>query len=262
VILMADRVDMADKITVAWFLGDRKTERIPSPMKILFLDLDGVVRVPTGKARLGEDDFDFCQERIGMLSEFVEQMGVKIVISSDWRLFETRDEIKRNLSRNLAGSFHDDWMTPILGKRWKEIDTWLGTHPEVTSFAVVDDFLPHFEDCGSRISKRLVLCDTRTGITDGKLREIENILCLGEGVDRREIETKEENQEGFFGRNAFWFFFGKSSWTETFRAFASDSSSVSQTHFTWPSIRAITPRLTSQPCSWQTLASLLWDHPS
>jgi histidinol phosphatase-like enzyme len=148
-------------------------------MKILFLDLDGVVRVPTGKARLGEDDFDFCQERIGMLSEFVEQTGVKIVISSDWRLFETREGIERNLSRNLAGNFHDDWMTPILGKRWKEIETWLGTHPEATSFAVVDDFLPHFEDCANRISERLVLCDTRIGITNGTLIELGSILSSG-----------------------------------------------------------------------------------
>lgn len=63
-------------------------------------------------------------------------------------------------------------------------------------------------------------------------------------------------------RNAFQYTFGNSSGTDVRSAFASSRSSVSQTHLTCPSIRAMTPRLMSHPWSWHTLASLLCDHPS
>ncbi|MBX3742502.1 MAG: transposase [Akkermansiaceae bacterium] len=66
----------------------------------------------------------------------------------------------------------------------------------------------------------------------------------------------------FLGLKARQSFLGNNSGTETFNALANDSNSVSQTHFTCPSIRAMTPRLTSQPWSWQTAESLDCDHPS
>ncbi len=58
-------------------------------MKIIFLDIDGVINL----------DIDWCKASINVLNEIIELSGAKIVISSDWKYYHTIDEI-RNIFKN------------------------------------------------------------------------------------------------------------------------------------------------------------------
>ena len=49
-------------------------------MKVLFLDVDGVITVADGTGRL-------CEDKLERLQRVVLETGTQIVISSNWRLF-------------------------------------------------------------------------------------------------------------------------------------------------------------------------------
>jgi hypothetical protein len=130
---------------------------------IIFLDFDGVIRVSDGGIGMG-DGFDFCQSRMKMLATVASQCGARIVVSSDWRNFGNRQEIEILLSPYLDDLLHEDWMTPICGPRWNEVAKWLGSHPDVTNYAILDDFIQHFEGCPEGMRSRLLLCTNRYGL--------------------------------------------------------------------------------------------------
>lgn len=145
-------------------------------MKIVFLDFDGVIRVPIDGGWLGGDTYGFCQGRMKALSRVLERTGAKIVVSSDWRNFGEEEYCRRQLAPYLDDHLHEDWMTPIIGHRWKEIERWLDEHPGVEKFVAIDDLLMHFEGCGEVMSKNLVLCSSRHGLVPELLMRIETLL--------------------------------------------------------------------------------------
>lgn len=128
-------------------------------MKILFLDVDGVlnkasdyaVRIEGAKSCLLVN-----QHLVDRMQQVLEDTGAKVVLSSSWR--------------NLQGGreFVEECGIPIIdetdngpGKRGDQIQRWLDSHPEVETYAIVDDDsdmldhqLPHF-----------VLTEFETGLT-------------------------------------------------------------------------------------------------
>ncbi len=125
---------------------------------ILFLDIDGVLnnhhRMHTSKGT----QF-LCPIACGRLIEMVERVGVQIVLSSTWRKHPEDVEFLR--CAGILDCAHEDWRTPhglfnIIGsvgeepiyssaQRGDEIADWLKRHPEVETYAIVDDdsdFLP------------------------------------------------------------------------------------------------------------------------
>ena len=132
-------------------------------MRILFLDFDGVIRVATQGGWVTDDDCQFCGERIKRVAWCCRELGAQVVVSSDWRNMENRGEIEKLLGSRLGGLLHDDWMTPITGHRWNEIQAWLVRHPEVTEYVILDDFAQHFTAAPQAMRDRLVLCSSRHG---------------------------------------------------------------------------------------------------
>jgi hypothetical protein len=132
-------------------------------MNILFLDFDGVVRVADTCGFIGPDTAQFCADRLRRVKWCCEQTGARIVVSSDWRNLENRAEIEAHLSPWLADLLHEDWATPICGQRWKEVSAWLVRHPEVTGYAILEDFELHFEGCPAAMADRIVWCNNRHG---------------------------------------------------------------------------------------------------
>lgn len=112
-------------------------------MKVIFLDIDGVLNCPTQRGfRRGH--WGMQQELVDRYKRLVQATGAKTVISSTWRLGEdTLDQI-----RGTGIAIHG--ITPDLREynaRGHEIDEYLRTHPNVEQYAVIDDdagiILPH-----------------------------------------------------------------------------------------------------------------------
>lgn len=108
-------------------------------MKILFLDIDGVVNcVKTAQRHRGMIGIDPYMALL--VDRIIQATGCKVVLSSTWRLFEeSRKEVKKQVC-----DFID--VTPRMfdgiyahKERGHEIKDWLDKHPEVTKYAILDD---------------------------------------------------------------------------------------------------------------------------
>lgn len=121
-------------------------------MKVIFLDIDGVLCV-TMKA-LGRDKFGylFDQHLVDELQRVVDATGAKIVISSTWRILNGVDGMKemwklRGLPGEIIGVTPDcvelvregDFEYYDRVERGHEIQQWIDQNPEITSYVIIDD---------------------------------------------------------------------------------------------------------------------------
>lgn len=114
-------------------------------MKIIFLDIDGVVATAQS---LAQDAWPpaLDAESVGRVARLCsENEDVRVVISSSWRYLYTKDEVLGRLAEHGLPSpcIHRDWRTVRLDgddqTRGDEIAEWLSRHHEVTRFVVLDD---------------------------------------------------------------------------------------------------------------------------
>ena len=147
-------------------------------MKVIFLDNDGVIclsnnwggrtkkwnkyiKLNPGQTSLALapveirfDDFD--KKAIKILNEIIEQTGAEIVVSSDWRLHATLEEIgeyylskgiiKKPIAftkRYIGCDRHDqfEWRrgTMYEQQRCIEVHQFIIDHPEITNWVCIDD---------------------------------------------------------------------------------------------------------------------------
>ena len=119
-------------------------------MKVIFLDIDGVLNVCLHK----RDEFGslFHQQFMNNLKRVVDETNAKIVISSSWRHSGLKVMQEMWKKRNLAGevidvtanrpSNHKETMNLGFHERLErgfEIQDWLFKHPEVDRFVIIDD---------------------------------------------------------------------------------------------------------------------------
>lgn len=118
---------------------------------IIFLDVDGVLN-HRGVFKTGSFPNPLCHECVARLRKLVAVTDAQIVMSSTWRLGGREDSGVRKLKR--AGALdrlHKDWRTVDLPnriqngvllpdqRRGREIAEWLGRHPEVEHYVILDD---------------------------------------------------------------------------------------------------------------------------
>jgi hypothetical protein len=118
-------------------------------MKVIFLDIDGVLNVDTS----GRDEYGarFNKHFVRNLSHILTETKAKIVISSSWRKDGNIEEIwkARNLPGEIVGQTPIRWWHP---NRGEEIAEWLSQNP-VKSYVILDDedvegeLLPNFVRC-------------------------------------------------------------------------------------------------------------------
>ena len=113
-------------------------------MKIIFLDIDGVICVDY----IGHDEFGmyFQPHFVDNLKRLIEKTGAKIVMSSTWRYDGLEYVRKLWKDRNLPGEIID--ITPNINifKRGAEIKSWLETHKDLWSnYVILDDDLDFFD---------------------------------------------------------------------------------------------------------------------
>ena len=130
--------------------------------KYLYIDFDGVLH-PThvGKGQL------FCHMQA--LTEAIEWLPLKIIISSSWRCHEEIDYLRelfppsiQSLVLGCTGKSH-------IGKwsRWGEINEHAALH-NVTEWVALDDAHTEFPpNC-----KELILCDGQLGLQTQQLHQL------------------------------------------------------------------------------------------
>lgn len=115
-------------------------------MKIVFLDIDGVLCTERAIVAAGDPDFGpwpldpVAVALVGRLADI--DPDLRFVLSSDWRTAFTHEEIAtRFKNHGFIGRWHEDWRTPSLasGRRGQEIEAWLENHPEVDLYVCIDD---------------------------------------------------------------------------------------------------------------------------
>lgn len=125
---------------------------------------------------------DIDDKAVTLLNQILKETGAKVVVSSTWRLLRTLEAIRWVLeSKGFVGEIIDHTedlpiraakMSIILGRvRGQEIQEWLSRHPEVTSFAIVDDgsdMEPHMD--------KLVQTSYDEGLTQEKADELIEML--------------------------------------------------------------------------------------
>jgi hypothetical protein len=142
-------------------------------MKILFLDIDGVVLpgraygIP-GQTKPIVKTFDPCS--VALLNSICEQGGYKIVIHSSWLRYWIPSDGEGGVKGHcieegvLAKHFHETEpeCSGQIHWRYDRVIEWLDRHPEVTEFVILDD-----EPCeeGWVHQSRLINTDFDEGIT-------------------------------------------------------------------------------------------------
>jgi len=115
-------------------------------MRIIFLDIDGVLNSSRYDRQRQEDEGNIDVSRLELIKFLADTTGAKVVLSSSWRCHwdpegEGTDETGRALETvfNQVGISLFD-RTPVLsGNRSKEIRAWLAGRTDIESFVIIDD---------------------------------------------------------------------------------------------------------------------------
>lgn len=111
-------------------------------MKVLFLDIDGVLNSERTRVAFRGMPHDLTPDHLAMFDPVGLNMiqglcargGVSVVVSSAWRITHHWDDIGRALDLPTI-----DRTPSLLGCRGDEIADWLRRHPEVETWAILDD---------------------------------------------------------------------------------------------------------------------------
>jgi hypothetical protein len=76
----------------------------------------------------------FDHVALGLIRRLCEETGVSICLSSDWRIVHSVHDCANGLDLPIFDRTPD-----LNGPRGMEINAWLANHPEVTTYAIVDD---------------------------------------------------------------------------------------------------------------------------
>jgi hypothetical protein len=103
-------------------------------MKIIFLDIDGVLNCKTTD-NPRKFPYFIDKKLLARLRGLIDATGALIVLSSTWRL----DPIGVMAARHFGIPIFD--LSPDMpgDARFKEIKAWLSAHPGVERYAVIDD---------------------------------------------------------------------------------------------------------------------------
>ena len=158
-------------------------------MKIIFLDVDGVLNTKSTKARcngyIGIDE-----NKLPFLKEIVDKTGAEIVLVSTWKehwekLLERKylqDAFANQLDEKLNSvglkvfDKTEDKRDGVWYSRCEGILDYLAYH-KVSSFVILDDFQFDYDGCD--LTDNLVQTNEKDGLTPEHVKKAIEILNLG-----------------------------------------------------------------------------------
>lgn len=155
-------------------------------MKVIFLDIDGVVNCSDTKERSPSKVIGVEQSKIALVKQIIEATGAKLILSSTWRIgwfyeetgSHDRDEQDWHYLRDeffKQGLWFFDY-TPLDKSRHRgtEIQTWLDKwEDEIDSYIVIDDSM---YDIWEMHEGHLIETSFRYGIQDEHVKQAIELL--------------------------------------------------------------------------------------
>eukprot|EP00440_Ansanella_granifera_P042130 gb/GFBE01045670.1/.p1 GENE.gb/GFBE01045670.1/~~gb/GFBE01045670.1/.p1 ORF type:complete len:329 (+),score=71.42 gb/GFBE01045670.1/:1-987(+) len=156
---LAEKIKEADK----WRLHRFPPLPAEDPSKVVFLDVDGVLRPLTaggfrsmmvdGEWALRAETADFISSSLLAVRHIIEQTGALIVLSSEWRrdqpMREGVDSILQEYEMRPCATWTPTDLARDMGtenpfkafteRRAREISQWLSNNPQVKQWVVIDD---------------------------------------------------------------------------------------------------------------------------
>ena len=152
--------------------------------KVLFVDIDGPL-IP-GRAymlpgnmkplRTGPFVQAFDPVAVSLLNSLAKDRDYRFVLHTSWlRVIGPRETLDHCVQQGLSHAyFHDDpWCNPEISWRYDRLAEWLARHPEVNSYAIIDDDPYKQGDTeGVDVGKNLILVDFEEGLTMRNYRQL------------------------------------------------------------------------------------------
>jgi hypothetical protein len=166
------------------------------PLRILFLDMDGVLNSAEFFDRREHPSLDRCSDEwwaqmvdpdaVARLNEILDATGAKVVISSSWRDHVAPDQMQRVLEvKGFRGSVigrtplmeEMGWENGRYGGRGLEIEAWLTENRrlEIKSFVVLDDNAD-MDSTSGHVMPRLVQTSWKHGLLDEHIQQAIELL--------------------------------------------------------------------------------------
>ena len=114
-------------------------------MKVIFLDIDGVLNSAVYDRTKHWEDCNIDQTRLPILRSIIDRTGTEVVLSSSWRIHLDDDcQPCTPTGEGMMRIFRDGGIriigkTPNGEKRAAEIRAWLEAHPDTEAFVILDD---------------------------------------------------------------------------------------------------------------------------
>lgn len=107
-------------------------------MKIIFLDIDGVLASYVDMMRIDRNGPGFIKHAVDTLNKLISHTNAHVCISSAWRVGRDIEKLQsilddRGVKCKVVGK------TGNYGARGQEILDWFNDHPEYTEFIIIDD---------------------------------------------------------------------------------------------------------------------------
>ena len=162
-------------------------------MKVIFLDVDGVLNNPNTRSRSPEGWRGVSKELVDRLKRIISVTGAKVVLTSTWKH---------------SSNVELEYLYKKLGKKAKPIDktedpydkdsyrgagirNYLKSHKEITEFVILDDF--DFDFVIHDLHTHHVWTDSDTGITDEDVEKAIDVLN-GNLIPEEEHYDMQNNQ--------------------------------------------------------------------
>lgn len=137
-------------------------------MKIIFLDIDGVLNSVKYDRNRTLEQGNIDETRLPILKKLVDETGALIVLSSSWRKHWEKDEDKcDDIGRGFINTFakydlfiYDKTVCTISNDRAEEIRVWLANNDSIEAFVIIDDIAFGW---GSDLQDHLIKTNSRIG---------------------------------------------------------------------------------------------------